>query len=165
MKLQQRLMLAPLLCIAALITSLIAAGGLMNSVRDQTQQANQRVNAVRMQVAEHENKAGLIHAQLYRTMALAGGLNEAAIKKAHDDIQQRLDQLPSELKKVMEQGELPDQKILPDLSANLQRYKKAIETAFDMASVDINTGVAALQTADAEFAQLSKNFQRLNHAA
>ncbi len=163
MKLGFRLMIAPV-CSAAV---LLAAG--QTDAWMQSRAAEQ----ARTHFSEHqkvldglrgaEAHVAEVHAGAYRTMSIIGSLDDAAMKQ----YLQRLDKQLSDVSALIEQtGKASDasadvQGAAQAAVKQLLSYRKQVASAMDMASVDANTGVAAMQSADASFKELAKTLQNL----
>ena len=158
MKLGTKLLLAPVL------TGLIAlAGGGINAWLMQAEgAANARAFGEDLQrlreVTSAQAQAGQIHAGVYRTVALIASLDEKAVQAYRADLKQ---QLAATAKVVLAvAGSQPEGSPLRAnvvrIQADLAKYGKQADSAVDMASVDPNTGVAAMQGADASFKAVSQ---------
>jgi methyl-accepting chemotaxis protein len=162
MKLGAKLLLAPLL------TGAIAlAGGGINAVLSaQTASASAdgfRADLNRLRtITQLQEELSHLHTGVYRTVALIGSLDAAAIQAARSGLQQKADKLGQGVASVAGAGAPPaaaaDSPGTPaeQVKSQLLRYVKQADSAIDMASVDPNTGVAAMQSADASFKAVSK---------
>ncbi|MEP7102262.1 MAG: methyl-accepting chemotaxis protein, partial [Burkholderiales bacterium] len=104
-----------------------------------------KVAAVKSQLSE-------MHTRLYRTVTIAASLDEKALKAARAQQTGELTTLSAETTKTAEAS--TDEGIRKDLVAfvaQVARYQKAADSAIDLSSVDANTGIAALQTADDDY--------------
>ncbi|OGB00836.1 MAG: hypothetical protein A3E25_03355, partial [Burkholderiales bacterium RIFCSPHIGHO2_12_FULL_69_20] len=159
MKLGTKLLLAPLL------TGVIAlAGGGLNALlmaRDATTSAEafgSDLDRLRT-ITQVQEQLGGLHAGVYRTVALIGSLEEAAITTARADLKQQVEGVARTVGAVSGSGVGAEAlgASVAQISGHLDRYLKQADSAIDMASVDPNTGVAAMQTADASFKAVSKS--------
>ncbi|OYU42012.1 MAG: hypothetical protein CFE44_26455, partial [Burkholderiales bacterium PBB4] len=159
MKLGTKLLLAPLL------TGVIAlAGGGFNALlmdRNAVRNAEAfKADLVNLHtVATAQEQMGRLHAGVYRTVALIGSLDEPAIKAFRADLLKQVDEVGRVVATVASkpgQTEALGQSV-KGIAGDLSRYAKQADNAIDMASVDPNTGVAALQSADATFKSASKH--------
>ena len=92
------------------------------------------------------------HTQLYRTVAIADSMKDTEVKAFREKQSARLDALAAETAKTAASS--ADEGIRTDLNSFVTlvgKYRKAADAAVDMASVDANTGVAALQTAEGDY--------------
>jgi methyl-accepting chemotaxis protein len=96
---------------------------------------------------------GQIHSKVYVLLATMGSLDEKTVKASSEDLNGQIDGIGVELAKMQD---------IPVLKATalsvlpiLADYKKSVITAIDLASVDPNTGVAAMQTATEKYNNLN----------
>jgi methyl-accepting chemotaxis protein len=152
MKLRLKLMLAPALTGAMLALTLGASIWVLNSYQDRSDAAHQEVLGAFSKVAAVQSQLGEMHTQLYRTMTIAGSLDDKAFKSLRAQQATKLTAMSAEGSKAAEAS--TDEGVRNQLQAFVKQiatYQKAADSAVDLASVDPNTGVAALQSADVEF--------------
>jgi methyl-accepting chemotaxis protein len=163
MKLGHKLMAAPILAAAVLVVTLGASVWMMEASRSQSDHAHQQVaqlhaslNLVERQIAEE-------HVLLYRTMTVIGSLPEEKVQDQRKKLAATVAQTGDVFKQVLigMQGAPQATKLSNALKDTLQRYGKAADNALDMALIDPNTGVAAMQTADADFTQAKEQIKLL----
>jgi methyl-accepting chemotaxis protein len=155
MRLGTKLLLAPVL------TGLIAlSGGAVNALLAAQEASsngeafNANLQSLRT-IDQVKERMGLMHAGVYRSLALMASLDEAAVAAFRRDLKAQVDAV------VQTAGTLagPDGQASPlapqiaEAGQALAAYGKQADNAIDMASVDPNTGVAAMQNADASFKQ------------
>lgn len=96
---------------------------------------------------------GQIHSKVHVLLATMASLDEKAVKASSENLYSQIDGIRIELAKMQ------DISILKATALNvlpiLAEYKKAVIAAIDIASVDPNTGVAALQTASEKYNSLN----------
>ncbi|RQO63685.1 hypothetical protein DBR47_03060 [Paucibacter sp. KBW04] len=104
-----------------------------------------------------------LHAGVYRNLALAASLDEAQFVQHRKDLAQQVGQVKSSLLGLAQRQDLDEdlRKAAAKLGEVLDKYLKNADSALDMASVDANTGVAAMQNGDSSFADLSKQMSAL----
>ena len=155
MKLGTKLLLAPLL------TGLIAlSGGVISSLltaREASATADAfhtNLEALR-NIAQAREQMGLLHGSVYRNLALMASLDEATVASLRSSLKSQVEAIVQAAQGVAapaaNAGQLPAQ--IAQVSQALVAYGKQADNALDMASVDPNTGVAAMQNADASFKQ------------
>ncbi len=153
MKLGTKLLLAPLM------TGLIAmSGAAVNTVLAAREASNTaaafhaNLDALRG-IAQAREQMGLLHASVYRNLALMESLDEAAVAGVRRHLKGQVETIVQTAQgaavPAAETGQLPAQ--VTQVSQALVAYGKQADNALDMASVDPNTGVAAMQNADASF--------------
>jgi methyl-accepting chemotaxis protein len=100
----------------------------------------------------------LAHVEVYRMMTIIGSLDEPTIQARRKDLAGRsvttLAQLDKQIATEPEGSEL--HKNMQEARLQLTGYFKKADTAIDLASVDPNTGVAAMQGADEAYTALTK---------
>ena len=158
MKLGSKLLLAPLL------TGLIAlAGGALNAAlmnRDAAARAQAFHDDLQhlREVTTAQAQAGQIHAGVYRSVALIASLDDKAVQAYRVELRKQIDATAKVVQAVA--GSQPEGSPLRTsvarIQADLLKYGKQADNAVDMASVDPNTGVAAMQNADASFKSVSQ---------
>ncbi len=96
---------------------------------------------------------GRIHSQVYALIGTMASLDEKAIKASNTKIDRQIDEVAADLTKMQQTPILKATalKVLPILA----EYKKAVVAAIDLASMDPNTGVAAMQTASEKYKALN----------
>ncbi|MGM9424759.1 methyl-accepting chemotaxis protein [Hydrogenophaga sp. MI9] len=107
-----------------------------------------------------------VHVDVYRMMTIIGSLDEAAIEGRRKDLQARIATLKGTLdKQIAQEPEGTDiRKALVDSRAQLDQYVKSADSAVDLASVDPNTGVAAMQGADDTYRRLTDTLNKTGAA-
>ena len=155
MKLKHKLMLGPWITTAMLLVAVGACAGVFShySRTSNAQQHEARATESTLQQASEQLSAELTG--LYRTMAIIDSVKEPKIKEQRSTVAL---QTQAQIKRVVQIATQADD---PAAAAAVQsiektaaRFIKAADMALDMGSVDANTGIAALQTADAEYKQL-----------
>jgi methyl-accepting chemotaxis protein-1 (serine sensor receptor) len=95
---------------------------------------------------------GQIHAEVAGKMAIMASLDEKAVKQLIVDMDRKIDTVSGEFSTMQDN---PSLKVLASAVLPITaRYKKAVSDAIDLASMDPNTGIAAMQTATAEYGKL-----------
>jgi methyl-accepting chemotaxis protein len=102
-----------------------------------------------------------VHSGVYRLFTWIGNMDEKKIRETIAALKAKLDGVQNGLKTI---GALPgvteeERKALEALSAHITKYSQQVDTAVDLATVDVNTGMAAMQTADFTFQELRKDFR------
>ena len=152
MKLRMKLMLAPAVTGAMLALTLGASIWVLNTYQRQSEGAHQQVLGAFSKVAAAQAQLSDLHTRLYRTVTIAASLDEKALKAARGQNAAELTALSADTAKTGEAS--TDDGVRQELAtfgAQLLRYQKAADSAIDLSSVDANTGIAALQTADIDY--------------
>ncbi len=158
MKLRLKLMVAP---IVTAVTWWFPSGrpsGCWNRFRLTSQASHGAVLSAYARVTAVQERLAGLHSQLYRTMTIIGSMDDKAVTAKRADLAKALAQLANEAgqQAVASTAEPELQKTLTAFATTLATYQKSADSAIDLATVDPNTGVAALQSADAHFTKLSQ---------
>jgi methyl-accepting chemotaxis protein len=152
MKLRMKLMLAPAVTGAMLALTLGASIWVLNAYQKQSELAHTQVTGAFAQVASVQAQLSELHTHLYRTVTIAASLDEKAIKAERDQQGSKLAAISADSTKAAEAS--TDENVRKDLGTfvtQIAQYRKTADGAIDLSSVDANTGIAALQTADGDF--------------
>jgi len=103
------------------------------------------------------------HAGVYRLFTWIGNLNDEKIHAMKSKLLGRIDAVSDRLKAFAARpGTDADERgIANTIVAKLVKYRKAVDNAVELSTVDINTGMAAMQTADFAFQAMSKDLDGL----
>ena len=145
-------MVAPAAAGLMLAVTLGASIWALNSFKDKSSFAHDTVQGALTKVAGVQAELHDTHLQLYRTTMIAGSLDAKALKAESDRRAAKLGAVAAQATKEADAS--PDPAIQKDLRsfvALIAKYQKGADSAIDLSTVDINTGVAALQSADADF--------------
>ena len=158
MKLGTKLLMAPLLtAVVALAAGEINALLMSGEAADGQLQVQARMEQFKT-LANTQTQLGQVHAGVYRTVALMASLDDAKTKALRGELAQQLGGAQRTLGASIE-GSDADAQLRSGVSeaqGQIDKYLKAADSAIDLASVDPNTGVAAMQQADAAFDSLNK---------
>ena len=104
-----------------------------------------------------------VHSNVYRLFTWLGNLSEDKIKKITSEEKAKIDDV---IKSVNRFGQLPgltaeERKLVDTVLPKLAKYRKDVDAAIDLSTVDVGTGMMAMQTADAQFQGLLKDFTEL----
>jgi methyl-accepting chemotaxis protein len=159
MKLGIKLLAAPLLTAfvmlgAGQIDAVLSAG---NAAAERTAE-RARLNDLKT-VSGLQDQLSLAHARVYRTLTLIASLDDKKIKTVRTDLGQQLEGIARSFADVAA-GYPKDsslQTTISQVGENVDKYKKETDAAIDLSSVDPNTGIAAMQSADATFSDLAQH--------
>jgi methyl-accepting chemotaxis protein len=108
-----------------------------------------------------------VHAKLYRTMTIIGSMDDKATQAVRSEQSRALGVLAGQFETTA--ANLPadavDRTALGKLAGLVKKYDKAADSAIDLATVDPNTGVAAMQGADADYQAMIKAIAELQAAS
>jgi methyl-accepting chemotaxis protein len=113
--------------------------------------------------ADSARQIGEVHAEVYRLFTWIGNLKADKIKQITTTQLAKIDEVA---KKVTQFGARPEadpteREIVQSLLKKLAKYKTGVDTAIDLSTVDVNTGMSAMQTADYDFQDLNQDFRQL----
>jgi methyl-accepting chemotaxis protein len=109
-------------------------------------------------LSEVQAHLGELHASAYRTVLLSGSLDDTKMTAVRADLKQQLGAARRTLTAVADSAaDAALRDTIGRAATEIDKYQKQADNAIDMASVDPNTGIAAMQGADATFASLSRS--------
>ena len=159
MKLGHKLLLAPVITAVVVLAVGQADSWLLNRSGQRALAAfGEHIGEVRS-LGSVQSDVNHGHVEVYRTMTIIGSLDEAAIQGKRKQVASRKDAAVAVLDKHIA-NEPAGSELLTGLEAakkQLVDYAKKTDAALDLASVDPNTGVAAMQGADEAYAALAKS--------
>ena len=158
MKLGMKLLAAPLLTAVVVLLS-----GQINSVL-MTRSAHEGQAATKTSLEDYkvvvsiQQQLGQAHTGVYRTVALIGSMDDPKIKAIRADLTQQLGGVKRVIESMVnDQSDAETKSGVADLLKQIDKYAGQADSAIDLSSVDPNTGIAAMQGADATFAGVTKN--------
>jgi methyl-accepting chemotaxis protein len=99
-----------------------------------------------------------IHAKVYRTVAIVGSMDDAAVKAQRAEFTKQLEGV-KRVVAALADGSTTDAELQQDIKAVLalvDNYAKQADAAIKFSSIDPNTGISAMQRADTTFKDLIK---------
>ena len=159
MKLGLKLLAAPLLTACVML----AAGQIDALLSAHDAAAERAADQTRLQhlkiVSSLEDQLSLVHASVYRALTLVASLDDKKIRAVRAEVAQRLDRIRRSFGTVA--ASYPQDAALQSsielIGGDIDSYQKQTDSAIDLSSVDPNTGIAAMQTADATFGDLAQH--------
>jgi len=148
MKLRTQLMTAPALACAVLFFCLVGLLFVIRNYESKTRATYEATAFNQGEVALAKQKLSEANVVLYRTVAIVASLSEAEVKTRRDDLAKVGQEVTKVLAEVLSiQDSQSD--VAKAFDTSLKKYLSSADAAIDLATMDPNTGVAALQTADA----------------
>ena len=95
---------------------------------------------------------GQLHAEVYAKMAIAASLSEQDMKAFGEKVNQEVAQVAKEVARLQSNPEAAE--LARQVPPLLEKYRAGVAQALDLASMDPNTGVAAMQGAGDNYRQL-----------
>lgn len=163
MKLWHKMLVAPgsgILCLLALGTmAYVVLNGQHDTLDDLF---NNRFGDYKL-AAQSAQETSEVHANVYRLFTWIGNLKEDQIKRVTKEQAAKIDSVSAKLAKFAKGQDVDEYEVktAEALIAKLAKYKKDVETAIDLSSVDVNTGMSAMQTADSTFQNAIADFNKL----
>ena len=112
---------------------------------------------------DSSREIGEVHAEVYRLFTWIGNLKEQKIKEITTQQLAKIDSVAHKLTDFSAKSgiDATERDIAQLVIKELAKYRKDVDRAIDLSTVDVNTGMAAMQTADSDFQEMIKNFQQL----
>jgi methyl-accepting chemotaxis protein len=155
-KLKHKLMLGPWITAAMLLVAVAACAGVFSHYTRTSNAQQHEARATEGTLQQATEQIGIELIGLYRTMAIIDSVKEPKVKQQRSEMAL---QTKAQVKRVLEIAAQADDPAVSAAAQSIdqtaQKFIKAADMALDMGTVDANTGVAALQTADAEYKQLA----------
>jgi methyl-accepting chemotaxis protein len=157
MKLAWKLLAAPLLTALVVFTAGQVNVWLLNRAADANLATmNTQLEDFRT-LSNAQEQLAQVHTSVYRTVAMIGSLDEAKIKAVRSDLVQQLAGVQRVAASIGDSH--AEDAALRQSSAQLAplfaKYLKQADEAIDLSSVDPNTGIAAMQSAEDSFKSLT----------
>ena len=157
MKLGMKLLAAPLLT-AVVVLMVGQVNAFLTGQATVTGQISSKASLEDFKtVASVQQQLGQVHANVYKTVALIGSLDEPKIKAFREDLAKQLvgiKQAAGALSEASGSDE-PLKMAVTEVGNQVDKYAKQADSAIDLSSVDPNTGIAAMQGADETFMSLT----------
>jgi methyl-accepting chemotaxis protein len=157
MKLAAKMLLPPMAALAVVLA--IGLGNSLLSLREviASNEAGQQRNEVFMTMVSVQTQVGEMHGGVFRTIALIASLDDAKVKSLRSELKTQVEGLTRTLSTLADLDSTPPETDVHIKAALplLQAYLAKADGAIDLASVDPNTGVAAMQDAEARYKEVA----------
>jgi len=153
MKLKARILIPAVICLAATIAVGVTGVLAMHQIGRMLEASTEHELAAYSRALRIKGSLGELQAFVYRQVTLAGSLSSDQIKQARATIATQVNAQRQELQ-ALRQAVDQDRGSAEALNATLadmEKYGRMADQAVDLASVDPNTGIASMQTADELF--------------
>jgi methyl-accepting chemotaxis protein len=163
MKLYQRILLAPGLALLFLFAFGVVAYRALSIQKDAMSEVYTTRFAFFDKMGDVSSQIDSVHAGVYRLVTWIGNYDEAKVTRLSSEMAGQIDAAAATVKALASDTRLSDEekRNLQSILDHLGAYKKHVASALDLATVDVNTGLAALQTADATFQELRTDLDAL----
>ncbi|MBC7701089.1 methyl-accepting chemotaxis protein [Aquabacterium sp.] len=150
MKLRTKLMAAPALASVVLFLALLGFVWVLSNDRQNSQRTHDSSLQQQLAIVGVAGKLAEVHVSLYRTIALIASLSEDQVKQRRQALPVAVAGIQKAVADSFTAGELSTESTKA-FEQSMTDYVKAADSAIDLSTMDANTGVAALQTADGYF--------------
>jgi methyl-accepting chemotaxis protein len=151
MKLRAKLLVPPaiggtlMLALCVMVTLLLRdAGRELESLVDERFAGYAEAHRIKGELAA-------MHADAYRTMVWIGALKPDAIASQRNALARRAESIGEQIGQLAASMPPAESQRMGEFGAVTARYAKAVDAAIDLGSVDPNTGMASMQSADELF--------------
>jgi methyl-accepting chemotaxis protein len=155
MKLSRKLMVAPLVAIGFLVTLALAGYYALTLQQAAADNFYQGIFSRYESAVDTETAVGKVHAGIYRLLNIGDAIGPERAAKEAAAYRKQLMAAQASFKKLAGGSERQQKQVLA-ADAKLAEYIKAADLAIELGSVDVNTGTAAMQTADQAFLEMAK---------
>ena len=163
MKVWHKILVAPGVAIAFLLAlGITAYSVLIGQQHTLSELFEQRFGSYQL-ASRAVHDIGDVHAGVYRLFSVIGSLGEDRIKQTSDALLSRIDSVAKDVTAFGARAERTpeERRAAESVVAKLAKYRKDVDLAIDLSAGDVNTGTAAMQTADADFQDMSKLLEDL----
>ncbi|MDO9184997.1 MAG: HAMP domain-containing protein, partial [Bacteroidia bacterium] len=163
MKIWHKILVAP----AVAVFFLVVLGVMSYSALAQQKSTLEELFSLRFgnyqMAANSSQEISEVHSSVYRLFTWLGNLQEDKIKQITQEQKGRIDAVAQRIAAFGAGSDLDadERRIAESVVKKLLKYKKDVDTAIDLSVIDINTGMAAMQTADSGFQEMIKEFKEL----
>jgi methyl-accepting chemotaxis protein len=162
-KVLHKILVAP----AVAILFLLVLGGMSYGALQQQNSAFEELAKSRFAgyqvAADAAQDLSEVHSNVYRLITWIANLKEDKIKQVTDQQKAKIDEVSKAITQFSSQAGATEgeRKLISLALAELAKYRKAIETAIDLSTVDVSTGAMSMQSADGQFQAMLKHFDEL----
>lgn len=153
MKLRTQLLTAPAVACAVLFLALLAFVGVMTTFKKTSHQAYEDSTREQVAITGAQDQLSEVHVMIYRTVAIMASLDEAQANSVRASIPERIGKTRKTVVELLPPADRQSD-ALKTFEQLTQDYVKSADTALDMAALDPNTGVAALQATDEQYKKM-----------
>ncbi len=160
MKLRAKLMMAPALVSGVLLLALGGYLAVMAHFREQSHASYEDAVGRQVSIASVGDVLGDAHVDMYRTVSIVGSLDDAQLKSRREALPRAAAQVKQGVESSVPQA-VRGSETFAAFEQALSKYVKSADAAIDLSTIDPNTGIAALQTADADFKSVANSLDQL----
>jgi methyl-accepting chemotaxis protein len=163
MKVWHKILIAPGVAIVFLLALGVTAYSVLTSQQGTLAELfEQRFGSYQL-AARAVHDIGEVHSGVYRLFSVIGSLSEDKIRQTSSGLLAHVDAVSRDVSAFAARAQLqPEERRTAEaVVAKLAKYRKDVDLAIDLSTGDVNTGTAAMQTADADFQDMSKQLSEL----
>jgi methyl-accepting chemotaxis protein len=163
MKVWHKVLVAPAVAIVFLmLLGVVSYGALMQQNAALEELAKSRFTGYQI-AADSAQDISEVHSNVYRLFTWITNLSEDKIKKITAEQKGKIDAVIKDVTQFSQNpGLSADEKKLTEVVlAKLPKYRTAVDNAIDLSTVDVGTGMMAMQAADTQFQDMLKEFAEL----
>ncbi len=154
MKVSRKLLIAPLVAIGFLIVLALASYYALQLQQNATDDFYRGVFKRYESALQTETAVGKVHAGIYRLLNISDAIGEQRAAQEAAVYRKQLATAQASFKRVANDDSSEEIKAA---GAKLAEYAKAADLAIELGSVDVNTGTAAMLTADQAYQDMAKH--------
>jgi methyl-accepting chemotaxis protein len=162
-KVLHKILIAPAIAIVFLIVLGAVAFGVLQQQNAALEDLAKSRFAGYQIAADASQELSGVHSNVYRLITWIANLKEDKIKIITDEQKAKIDEVSATITKFARSPKVsePERNVITIATVELAKYRKAIDTAIDLSSVDVSTGAMAMQSADTQFQSMLKHFEEL----
>ena len=160
MKLRAKLMMAPALVSGVLLLALGGYLAVMAHFREQSHVSYEDAITRQTNIGNVVDVLSDAHVDMYRTVTIIGSLDDAQIKARREAVPRATAQVRQGVEGSVS-APVRSSPAYQQFDQALGKYAKSADSAIDLSTIDPNTGIAALQTADADFKAVKASLDQL----
>jgi len=161
MKILHKMLLAPALAIALMIVVVGISFGAMRQQRLAQEELTTRYLPARATLSQVEAQMATARGEVYRLFTMLGSFDSKRVAQERANLHNRLTAVSATLGKA-DLGQAGDaRQLVTQCMAEIDKYAKKADDAIDLATADVNTGIAAMMTADDQYGNVSKQLTQI----
>jgi methyl-accepting chemotaxis protein len=163
MKVWHKILVAP----AVAIAFLLALGGVSYAMLTRQNAALEELARGRMAAfqvaADASQEISEVHSNVYRLISWIANLKEEQIKTVNVEQRKKIDGVTKSLTDLAADARLTpaEGKLVTEVLPKITKYRKLMDDAIDISSIDVGTGAMSMQAADIQFQGIVKEMEAL----
>jgi methyl-accepting chemotaxis protein len=163
MKVWHKILVAPAVAIAFLLALGLVSYGMLSRQNAALEELARGRMAAFQVAADAAQEISEVHSNIYRLFTWIANLKEEQIKKVNVEARQKLDAVTKSLGELAARGQLTagEARLVAEVLPKIAKYRKLMDDAIDLSTVDVGTGAMAMQAADIQFLGIVKEMDQL----